>query len=229
MGGETANLPPTSVQTLEYYPFQVKGYQRSYPHDRILVLIPVDARDFKDTGGVSHEPLEGEPAVGVLLGRTGNIMQRLYSAPIDSTVQKAIARSAEEAGMAANTSGLKLQDALRQSRGDYVLASRITRCWVTKHQAPDARSGLGWHPAADFQLEVAIYKAPFGVPFWQGTSAATYNDPPVSRLSGNPEDDVEIYDQPGQVLSVALTRAVAGIFKRESLHSLMLENPMPRR
>jgi hypothetical protein len=28
---EMANEPPTSVETLSYYPFQVKGYQSSYP------------------------------------------------------------------------------------------------------------------------------------------------------------------------------------------------------
>jgi hypothetical protein len=45
---EIANEPPTSVETLSYYPFQVKGYQNSYPRRRVLVLLPLDSRDFKD-------------------------------------------------------------------------------------------------------------------------------------------------------------------------------------
>lgn len=44
---EIANVPPTSVDTLSYYPFQVKGYQNSYPRRRVLVLMPLDSRDFK--------------------------------------------------------------------------------------------------------------------------------------------------------------------------------------
>jgi hypothetical protein len=35
---------------------------------------------------------------------------------------------------------------------------------------------------------------------------------------------VPIYDHPGEVLSVALTRAVAGIFKREALHQLIVQD-----
>ena len=43
-GGGTAAAPTTSVQTLEYYPYQVKGYQNSYPRKTIQILMPVDAR-----------------------------------------------------------------------------------------------------------------------------------------------------------------------------------------
>ncbi len=53
---EIAQEPPVAVETLAYYPFQVKGYQNSYPRRRILVLMPVDARDFKDANGQSHDP-----------------------------------------------------------------------------------------------------------------------------------------------------------------------------
>jgi hypothetical protein len=41
---EIANEPPTSVEALAYFPFQVKGYQNSYARRRILVLTPADAR-----------------------------------------------------------------------------------------------------------------------------------------------------------------------------------------
>ena len=60
---EIANVPPISVETPSYYPFQVKGYQNSYPRRRVLVLMPLDSRDFKDVGGQSHEPVNGNPAV----------------------------------------------------------------------------------------------------------------------------------------------------------------------
>ena len=43
-GGGTAAAPATSMQTLEYYPYQVKGYQNSYPKKTILILIPADER-----------------------------------------------------------------------------------------------------------------------------------------------------------------------------------------
>ena len=60
---EIAAAPPTSIETLSYFPFQVKGYQNSYPRRRMLVLMPVDARDFRDTAGqqevMAHFSREG--------------------------------------------------------------------------------------------------------------------------------------------------------------------------
>jgi len=76
---------------------------------------------------------------------------------------------------------------------------------------------------------VAIYKPPFPVPFWQSSSAAEYNDPPTPAAGARPEDETEIYDQPGEVLSVALTRAVAGIFRRDDLRTLVLQDVIPPR
>jgi len=44
-----------------------------------------------------------------------------------------------------------------------------------------------------------------------------------------PEDQASIYDQPGEVLSVAFTRSVEGIFKRSDLHSLIIQDHALRR
>lgn len=221
---EIANEPPTSVETLSYYPFQVKGYQNSYPRRRILVLMPADARDFKEAVGQSHEPDNGNPATGVMLGPDGSVVQRIYSPPLGPILQSAIVRAADEAGMVATASNDTLEAALKETNEDYVLASKITRCWVNKHTGADTSgppsAGAVWFTTADAALDVTIYKPPFDVAFWQGESAATYNDPPADNGTGM-GDDVAIYDRPGQVLSVALTRAVAGIFKREALHALV--------
>ena len=85
----------TSVETVEYYPYQVKGYQNSYPHRSIVVLMPTDARDLS---GPNAAPLDGQPAIGIVTDQSENIIQRLYSQPLGPIVQGAIARSAEEAG-----------------------------------------------------------------------------------------------------------------------------------
>lgn len=224
---EIAAEPPTSLETLSYFPFQVKGYQNRYPRRRILVLMPVDARDFKDAAGQSHAPDNGNPATGVILGPDGAVVQRVYSTPLGLIVQGGIVRAADEAGMLATASNDTLEVALKETNEDYVLASKITRCWVNKHTGTDANApssaGPGWFTAADVALDVTIYKPPFDVAFWQGESAATYNDPPADNGSGM-GDDVPIYDRPSEVLSVALTRAVAGIFKREALHALMVQD-----
>src|SRR5258708_12349724 len=116
-----------------YFPFQVKGYQNSYPRRRILVLMPVDVRDFKDTAGQSHAPQDGNPATGVMLGPDGAVVQRVYSSPLGPILQGAIVRAADEAGMLATASNDSLDAALKKTDEDYVLASRITRCWVNKH------------------------------------------------------------------------------------------------
>ena len=69
VGGGAPAPATTSVQTLEYYPYQVKGYQNSYPRKTILVLMPADARDV--TG--DSAPLNGDPAIGVVIDQSGNI------------------------------------------------------------------------------------------------------------------------------------------------------------
>ncbi len=216
-----ASLEPVSVQTLQYYPYLVKGYQNSFPRRTVLILETDDARKPQ---GAGRAPLDGQPAIGVIFGPSENVAQRLYSAPLAPLVQKAIARSAEEAGLGARTVA---EGAYRseQARGaDYVLASRITRCWVKKHLGPDSRTGPTWSATADFALTVAVYKPPFKVPFWEGTSSAEYHDPPSGSFGLGLGDDAEIYDQPGEVLSVALTRAVAGIFQHQDLRTLVLED-----
>ena len=89
-----------SVQQVEYYPFLVKGYQNTFPHRSILILVPSDAREMAgDTA-----PLNGNPQIGVAVDKDGNVTQRLYSAPLGPILQKAIARSADEAGVTAFSS-----------------------------------------------------------------------------------------------------------------------------
>ena len=217
-------VPLTSTLTLQYYPYLVKGYEHTYPKRRVMVLVPVDSRDFKDTSGAAHLPDNGSPAIGVVREKSGEIEQRLYGPPLQPLVQQSIVEAAEEAGMVATSSPMPLQMALRSNQSQYVIASKIARLWVDKHHGPDNAGGATWSATADVTLDVTVYKAPFDVPFWQGESDATYDDPPPPVAGVAPEDETEIYDDPGQVLSVGLTRAVAGIFKRDDLHTLISED-----
>jgi hypothetical protein len=50
----------------------------------------------------------------------------------------------------------------------------------------------------------------------------------LNRAIGSADDDSAIYDEPGQVMSVALTRAVAGIFDRDDLRTLITQDRMVR-
>ena len=106
---------------------------------------------------------------------------------------------------------------------EYVLESKIRRCWVKKSRAT-GQDGPIWRTVADFVLDVSIYKPPFSAPFWTGSTNDTYYDPPVGSFGLGSEDEAGIYDEPGQVLSVALTRSVAAIFQRQDLRNLMLED-----
>jgi len=224
IGSSAPAIAPTSVQKLEYYQYQVKGYQNSFPHRTILVLEPVDDRAFQDAGTPDHAPLGDKPAIGISLGQSGQIVQRLYCDPLPAIVQKAIGVSAEEAGMSALLGKGSAYTPGKPSSADYVLASTITRGWAIKRRGPDGEYGPVWATSANFALEVTIYKAPFSVPFWQGTSSSIYNDPPIGSFGLGPEDEAGVYDQPGQVLSVALTRAVAGIFQRDDLRTLVQQD-----
>jgi hypothetical protein len=224
LGSPPAPVAATSVQKLEYYQFQVKGYQNSFPHRTILILMPVDDRDFSQADTPDHAPLDGKPAIGISLGQSGEIVQRLYSEPLPPIVQKAIGTSAEEAGMTAIVGTEAAYTPGKPTTTDYVMVSTITRGWVIKRRGPDGEYGPVWGTSANFALAVTIYKAPFSVPFWQGTTSSVYNDPPVGSFGLGPEDEAGVYDQPGEVLSVALTRAVAGIFQRDDLRTLVSQD-----
>jgi hypothetical protein len=218
LGGNGQPLPATSVQTVEYYPFQVKGYQNSYPHRSIVVLLPVDARD---TSAPNAAADNGQPAIGIVTDQSELIIQRLYSQPLANIVQGAIVRSAEEAGLSSTAANQSVYLSDPKVSADYVLASQITKCWVKKHRGPNGQFGPTWSTVADFTVKVTVYKPPFQTPFWQGASAQSYYDPPIGSFGLGPDDEAGIYDDPGQVLSVAMTRAVAGIFQREDFHALV--------
>jgi hypothetical protein len=219
-GGGTAAAPTTSVQTLEYYPYQVKGYQNSYPRKTIQILVPADARDAAAAGA----PLNGDPAVGIVDDQSGSVIERLYSAPLGPILQAAIGRSADEAGLSASSSTDVIYKPGVKNTTEYVLESKIRRCWVKKARGASGQYGPVWRSTADVALDISIYKPPFSVPFWTGSTTDTYFDPPVGSFGLGSEDEAGIYDEPGQVLSVALTRSVAAIFQRQDLRNLMLED-----
>ncbi len=216
-------LALTQVEHLEYFPYQVKGYQRSYPPRSITVLVPLDQREFVDADTPDHAPEDGKPAIGVVLGRSGGVLQRLYNDPLPELTQRAIGQSAQEAGMVPFLGRGSTYDG-KPINTDYVLASKITRGWVVKRRGANGRNGPLWSTSADFALTIVVYKPPFTVPFWQGTTSSTFNDPPVGSFGLGPEDEAGIYDSPGEVLSVALTRAVAGIFQHDDFRTLVRQD-----
>ena len=219
-----------SVAGLEYYPFQVKGYQNSYPRRKILVLMPVDAHQaVSSAAGAGAQSYQGNVPIGGTENATGRATEELYSAPLAPVVQNAIRQAAGEAGLIAATSTATAYDRVKDLKEDYVLESRIVRCWVTKRPGPGGDAGPAWFSTAEFALEVTIYKPPFAVPFWQGKSGSNYDDPPIDSNAISPEDETAIYDQPNQVLSVAMTRAVAGIFNRTELYALVNDDRMSAR
>ncbi len=215
---------PTSIQTLQYYPYQVKGYQSSFPRRTVLILIPTDERDFAGADASTHAPLDGRPAIGAVIGQDNEVVQRLYADPLGPTVQKAIAGAAQEAGMTAEAADYSDYTPDKAKNDDYVIAAVIKRCWVNKRRGPDGRYGPVWSTAADFAVDVIVFKPPFKIPFWQGALQSTYNDPPIGSFGLGPEDEAGIYDEPGEVLSVALTRAVAGIFERQDFRTLVQQD-----
>jgi hypothetical protein len=153
----------------------------------------------------------------------------LYGPALEPLVQQSITQAAKEAGLISSSSNMPLMEALASRQAQYVIASKIARLWVDKHRGPDSAAALTWSATAEVALDVVVYKAPFDVPFWQGESDATYDDPPAPVAGAAAEDETEIYDNPGDVLSVGLSRAAAGIFKRDDLRTLITEDsPLTR-
>jgi hypothetical protein len=225
-GGGAGGAPtvPTSIQTIEYYPYQVKGYQSTFPRRTVLVLLPNDEREFPASNGSDHAPLDGRPAIGVVMDRDGDVVQRLYSDQLGPAIQKAIAGAAQEAGMTAEVADYADYTPDKAKNIDYVIATIIKRCWVSKRRGADSRDGEVWTTSADFALDVIVFKPPFKIPFWRDALQSTYNDPPVGSFGLGPEDETGIYDEPGEVLSVALTRGIAAIFERQDFRTLVKQD-----
>ncbi len=220
LGGNAPGPPPTTMQTIDYYPHLVKGYQNSYPARRVLILMPMDDRAFKDPAERDHEPLNGNPAIGTTLDQNAEVIQRIFAVPLAPVVQKALEQAAEEAGLVPLNSDQTVYAAVAKLGEDYVLETRIVRCWVQKQRGPNTRYGPTWLTSAHFTIDATLYKPPFHAAFWSGRSPAGYEDPPLTS-SARMDNETGIYDEPGQVLSIALTRSVAGVFKDATLRELI--------
>ena len=216
----TSNLEPASAQNLVFYPGLVKGFEHTYPPRHILVLAVADACE--NSSQVPAQDSGPGQLIGVTLDSRGERIQRLYVSDLTSVVQKAIEQAAQEAGMIASGS-TAAQYTAQPTDADYVLQSRIVKCWVKKQRVVDNDKNPNWQTVAEFALDATIYKPPFAVPFWHGVSSETYSDPP-DNPGLMPEDQASIYDEPGEVLSVAFTRSVEGLFKRSELQSLITED-----
>jgi hypothetical protein len=216
----TSNLESASNQNLVFYAGLVKGFEHTYPPRQILVLAVTDACE-NHSDGPAPDGAMGQQ-IGVTLDSRGERIQRLYTTDLSAIVQKALVQAAQEAGMIPSTS-TDTQYAAQNVNADYVLESKIVKCWVRKQRVLDSDKNASWQTLAEFALDATIYKPPFRVPFWQGVSTEIYSDPP-----DNPgmmaEDEASIYDEPGEVLSVAFTRSVEGLFKRSELHALIAED-----
>lgn len=221
---ENAPLAPKTLGKIEYYPYQVKGFQNTYPHREVVVLMPVDARKFNEPGATEHGPDNGNPMIGVILSADGKAAERIYSTPLAPIVQEALVKAVDESGMTAVASNQPLGSALKDTKADYVLESRITDGWVSRHRGPNSQGETIWFTAARFALDVTLYKPPFRVAFWQGRSADKYNDPPTDTYGMSSDVDTAIYDDPVEVMSVAFTRALAGVFKLNDLHTLVAQD-----
>jgi hypothetical protein len=220
---------PPSIEQVQYYPYQVKGYQSSYPARRILILLPTDIHRPPVEPGITAALYNGDVPIGSSEGTSGQTVLEFYAAQLAPTVQDALKQSAHEAGLISTTSPTSVYQPTQDLKVDYVMESRIAQFWVTKKVGPGGDAGPAWFTEADVALDVTIYKPPFTVPFWQGSGTATYEDPPIDNPNATPDDETAIYDQPGEVLSVAMTRAVASVFSRTDLHALVIGDQMTPR
>ena len=119
----TGELAPVSIQTLQYYPFQVKGYQKSFPAKKIIVLAATDARTFKDAGaGIRPSPTKATLRSAFSWIVTVRSRKCSMDPILAALVTDAIAQSANEAGMVSSTSACRCR--LRSRRAARTTSSR---------------------------------------------------------------------------------------------------------
>ena len=128
----------------------------------------------------------------------------MYSTPLGPIVQGAIGRSADEAGMTASSSSETDYKPSIKNTTEYVLASKIRRCWAKKAPGPSSQYGPGLADdggfrAGRFDLQAAVQRAVLDREHQRYLRRSAGG---VVRLGS--EDEAGIYDEPGEVLSVAL-------------------------
>jgi hypothetical protein len=74
---------------------------------------------------------------------------------------------------------------------------------------------------ANVTLELTLYRWPSGEVLWQGKVADSVDDPPLGESEF-------LYSSPGEVMSMALSRAVGSILVTQNLQEVLLASPHQR-
>ena len=144
-------------------------------------------------------------------------------------VQNTLAQHFAEAGFTiVNDPGKHAKIAAStEKRPDYVLASEIKKfslIALERYREVEVNSHVSSHmitlpvrgPArADVTLALQLSQWPAGPVVWQGEVSDTVDDPPL-------EDSISLYAAPGEIMTMAMSRAVGSILVTQSLQEVLL-------
>ncbi len=234
-----------------YLPSLVKGIPR-FPPQRVLVLLPQDKRKALLTKGgrippVAQRELPRQGAlveenlylVGFLgtsskgslfMGRPSRLFApdrpRLvfYMADLKGSVQKALVEHLREANLQAVAVSFTMPSGLPAGtpiQAHFALGSSIEEFSLASLlYYVEARPSGRFYPflgptRAKVVLALTLYRWPSGELLWRGKVAESLADPPAG-------DDVHLYGSMGEVMSVALSRAVGSFLITEEVRDLLL-------
>ncbi len=144
-------------------------------------------------------------------------------------VQNTLAQHFTEAGfMVVKAPGKPAKIAAStEKRPDYVLESEIKKfslIALERYREVEVNAHVSSHminvrvrgPArADVTLGLQLSQWPAGPVLWQGEVSNTVNDPPL-------DDSVFLYGTPGEIMTMAMSRAVGSILVTQSLQDVLL-------
>jgi len=221
-GGTAAALRPRPRRS-STTPTRVKGYQtviqKDHPDSE-----PADARDATRENRAA-ERQSGESASS---RSVRHVIVRLYKLATWADLQQAIGRSAVRPALSASSSSDVTYKRASRTLTEYVLESKIRRCWVKKARGANANMVRPAERSRMLRSTFSISQAAVQSPLLDRSTNKHLLRPSGRLLRPSaPRMTAGIYDERAGL--VGRTDAlVRGYFQRQDLRNLMLEDDIKR-
>jgi hypothetical protein len=232
--GDRPQFPPARVLVLrpvdkrDPYPVKKGALPASEDNTAILGIWGMNSKE--GVVVVNSLRLGAQRRMKAGVANNPDIARGIFTLPgLDLAVQDALASHFHEAGFAVQKANFALPSEAAASRepGYYALGCAIEQFSLVsllRYNEVRVYTPLHFHTIdmpirgptrADVALALTLYHWPSGQVLWEGKVADSVDDPPLGESEF-------LYPTPGEVLSMALSRAVGSVLVNQSLQDVLL-------
>ncbi|MCS6924975.1 MAG: hypothetical protein NZ578_03630 [Candidatus Binatia bacterium] len=233
--GKRPVFPPTSVLVLRPvdqrapYPMK-KGNVLPASQDHIAILGIWGLNSEEGVIKVNSSQLGAQRRMKAGIAKDPDIARAIFTLPgLPNVVQHALATHLQEAGIPARMVDFSSphDPAVRSLQAHYTLGCTIEEFSLVsleRHTEVAVETPFNTHfiyvpirgpTRAEVSLALTLYRWPSGEVVWEGRTSDVVDDPPLGEHEF-------LYASPGEVLSMALSRAVGTLSLHESLQQVLL-------